>query len=575
MTVRFAFCPWRFARDATNEERAQQKAFHEKLVATGRFTLADGAYVSPLAGVEVDRLALGAGTVIGGFAYLSHDVVLGAGCSVNPYAVVRGRVRAGNDVRIASHASIVAMNHNHDDLARPMGDQGESSRGVFIGDDVWIGANAVVVDGVSIGSHAIVAAGAVVTRDVPDWHIVAGNPARTVRDRRNARGAAPDEAVPAPEVDAPPASPPAAPAEATGAARRSPAPSLASALASFGERVSGQWPAIVARCRQDRGGVSAYLDRPGAQFSGLRPTCDAIEIAAMFGGLPPSFERDELVARLQSAQDPGSGMPFDPDLPPAAGYRWETMGDVRAAYLILSVGYALDVLCASFRAPLAAVHAMAPARIASLLDALPWADRAWSAGGWVDGFGTALAINRRAFALDEPVEALFDCLDRRCVPHTGLWGAPRESDGWLQPVNGFYRLVRGTYAQFGRRVPHPEAAVDTVLAHVRQYGDFAERGVNACNLLDTVHPLWYLGRLTAHRRDEGLAFIERQLPRILERWVDGRGFGFSAGDAPGLQGTEMWLAIVAIGAEALGLSSSLGYAPRGVHRLDPAACFAR
>ena len=76
---------------------------------------------------------------------------------------------------------ILGFNHNHARLDRPIHEQGLSSKGIRIGDDVWIGSGALLLDGVSVGSHCIVAAGAVVTRDVPDWAVVAGNPARVIR----------------------------------------------------------------------------------------------------------------------------------------------------------------------------------------------------------------------------------------------------------------------------------------------------------------------------------------------------------------------------------------------------------
>ena len=59
------------------------------------------------------------------------------------------------------------------------------SRGIHIGRDVWIGANAGITDGVRIGDHAVVAMGAVVTKDVLDWTIVAGVPAVVIGDRRD------------------------------------------------------------------------------------------------------------------------------------------------------------------------------------------------------------------------------------------------------------------------------------------------------------------------------------------------------------------------------------------------------
>lgn len=139
------------------------------------------------------------------------------------------------------------------------------------------------------------------------------------------------------------------------------------------------------------------------------------------------------------------------------------------------------------------------------------------------------------------------------------------------PVNGFYRLTRGTYAQFGVPLPYPEAAVDTVLAHAREVRWFDERSRNACNVLDVVHPLWLCAGQVDHRRDEVRDAIAVLLDRTLGHWVDGAGFAFGDGDEPGLQGTEMWLSIVYLMAHLLGEARGLSWRPRGVHRLEPAS----
>jgi hypothetical protein len=123
-------------------------------------------------------------------------------------------------------------------------------------------------------------------------------------------------------------------------------------------------------------------------------------------------------------------------------------------------------------------------------------------------------------------------------------------------------------------VPHPEAAVDTILAHIRLnrgFGDAGKANYNACNLLDTVHPFWLLMQQTSHRRDEMLGFIRDQLPRMMARWIDGKGFSFAHTEDCGLQGTEMWLSVIHIAADALGMAGALGYTPRGVHWLRPAS----
>ena len=262
-------------------------------------------------------------------------------------------------------------------------------------------------------------------------------------------------------------------------------------------------------------------------------------------------------------------MPVDPLAPPRAGYLAARMNDGNTAYMVLSLGYALMCLGARFPRPFGVPQAMDPAQLQALLAAQPWRHNAWGAGAWVDALGTALWMNRHFFGLPGPAGTLFAWLQGACNPQTGLWGEPRADDGWLEPVNGFYRLTRGTYAQFDRPVPYPEAALDTILAHIRANDGFETRNVNACNLLDVVHPLWLLSQSSAHRRDEVLAFIERQLPLIAGRWIDGAGFAFAPGSPPGLQGTEMWLSILRIGADVLEMGDELPWTPRGVHRLRP------
>jgi hypothetical protein len=135
-------------------------------------------------------------------------------------------------------------------------------------------------------------------------------------------------------------------------------------------------------------------------------------------------------------------------------------------------------------------------------------------------------------------------------------------------VNGFYRLTRGTFAQYGLDVPRPEAAIDTVLAHCRDWRWFEREERTACNVLDVIHPLWLLGRQTDHRATEVRDAVAAVLPGILADWVDGAGFAFKAGGEPGMQGTEMWLAITYLAADIIGESDALSWRPRGVHRLE-------
>ena len=116
------------------------------------------------------------------------DIVIGERVNINPHCVLYSGagITIGNDTLIAAGTSIIPANHAIADITRPIRDQGfaPSKGGVIIGEDVWIGTNVTVLDGVSIGRGAVVAAGSVVTRPVAAWDIVAGVPARPIGNRR-------------------------------------------------------------------------------------------------------------------------------------------------------------------------------------------------------------------------------------------------------------------------------------------------------------------------------------------------------------------------------------------------------
>jgi maltose O-acetyltransferase len=90
----------------------------------------------------------------------------------------------GDYVMMGPEVIIISGSHNHLSTKIPMTQQGAPSRRpVIIGNDVWIGTRAIILPGVKIGNHVIVGAGSVVTKDVSDWEIVAGNPAIFIRSR--------------------------------------------------------------------------------------------------------------------------------------------------------------------------------------------------------------------------------------------------------------------------------------------------------------------------------------------------------------------------------------------------------
>ena len=79
---------------------------------------------------------------------------------------------------------IHAENHNFTDLDTPIRLQGATRKGVSIGEDCWVGSGVTILDGVRIGNHCIIGAGAVVTKDIPDYAIVGGVPAKIIKMRK-------------------------------------------------------------------------------------------------------------------------------------------------------------------------------------------------------------------------------------------------------------------------------------------------------------------------------------------------------------------------------------------------------
>lgn len=95
-----------------------------------------------------------------------------------------GKVVIGSNVMIGPNVVIRSSNHRYERLDLPMSKQGHATGEISIGDDVWIAANAVILSNVKIGAHSIVAAGAVVTKNVPEYSIVAGIPAKVISTRK-------------------------------------------------------------------------------------------------------------------------------------------------------------------------------------------------------------------------------------------------------------------------------------------------------------------------------------------------------------------------------------------------------
>lgn len=128
--------------------------------------------------------SLGDYSVIESFACINNavgDVIIGDHTRIGLHNTIIGPVDIGNHVNLAQGITVTALNHNFSDTNKRIDEQGVSTNPVTIEDDVWIGANAVILPGVTIGEHCVVAAGAVVTKDVPPHSLVAGVPAKVIK----------------------------------------------------------------------------------------------------------------------------------------------------------------------------------------------------------------------------------------------------------------------------------------------------------------------------------------------------------------------------------------------------------
>jgi len=120
------------------------------------------------------------------YAQGNATIKMGNNVSINSNTCIGadgGEIIIGNNVLIAQNVVLRAADHEFKSIKIPIKEQGHIGGKIIIGDDCWIGANAVITRNVTIGSHSIVAAGAVVTKNVDPFSIVAGVPAKLLKKR--------------------------------------------------------------------------------------------------------------------------------------------------------------------------------------------------------------------------------------------------------------------------------------------------------------------------------------------------------------------------------------------------------
>ena len=131
-----------------------------------------------------NQFSLGCYSVVEDFCCLNNavgDLFIGDYTRIGLGNTLIGPVRIGNHVNLAQNITVTGLNHNYQDSEKLIDEQGVSTQPVTIEDDVWIGANSVILPGVILGKHSVVAAGSVVSRSIPAYSICAGCPAKVIK----------------------------------------------------------------------------------------------------------------------------------------------------------------------------------------------------------------------------------------------------------------------------------------------------------------------------------------------------------------------------------------------------------
>lgn len=162
-----------------------------KMIFNGTALIEDGVKIDALSkgGIEIgDGFSIGRNSIIectGVIRELGEKLVIGknVGIAANAFISMRGAINIGDNTIFGPNVALHAENHNFDNINIPIKDQGATRKGINIGKDCWIGSGVIILDGVNIGDGCVIAAGAVVTKDVPDYSIVGGIPAKVIRYR--------------------------------------------------------------------------------------------------------------------------------------------------------------------------------------------------------------------------------------------------------------------------------------------------------------------------------------------------------------------------------------------------------
>lgn len=167
---------------------AWQAEYQAYLMDMETVEIGKNCFISPLAHIFAEpgrHIRIGDNSFIAADCTLHGPLEIGNEVAINHHCILDGGkagIKLHNQVRIAAYSHLYAFDHGMD-IQRPIYQQAVTSKGIEIGQDVWLGAHVGIKDGIKIGAHAVVGMHSMVTQNVEDCAVVAGNPARLIRYR--------------------------------------------------------------------------------------------------------------------------------------------------------------------------------------------------------------------------------------------------------------------------------------------------------------------------------------------------------------------------------------------------------
>lgn len=188
---RLSFMPWLYWRLKPEQKQwasAWQAEWQSYLQDMETVIVEGNCFISPDAKLFAERgrpIHIASGSFIAAESVLHGPITIGKSVGINHHVTMDGGKRGisiGDHSRIAAYCSLYAFNHRTE-KERLINDQTVSSEGIRIGADTWLGSHVSVLDGVSIGDGSVVGTRSVVTKNVSNYTVVAGNPAKKIKDR--------------------------------------------------------------------------------------------------------------------------------------------------------------------------------------------------------------------------------------------------------------------------------------------------------------------------------------------------------------------------------------------------------